>query len=203
MEKIKIELSTIKNVIVKYGKQKMEIQPYISNEDIILINDICLSQFISKMEFGMEQFKVFPLMKSVFDACIICKCTNIEVDGIKINNESSNNNITLTLTESTLSKINKSGIVEIIKKHIINYDEVYNIVSQGISLANVYGGLSLLAKNIPNTEDIKKSVEAMVEFTSKNKDLIDSSKKYEIVQDTLLKTKNETKNKLSKNKKSK
>jgi len=52
-----------------------------------------------------------------------------------------------------------------------------------------------LAKNIPNTEDIKKSVEAMVEFTSKNKDLIDSSKKYEIVQDTLLKTKNETKNK--------
>ena len=49
MEKIKLQLLQIdpmKNKIIKMGKYKIDIKPYISSENIVLITDLCLKKWL-------------------------------------------------------------------------------------------------------------------------------------------------------------
>ena len=168
MNKIKFDFTPKKNKIIKIGNDKVEIKPYIPSKDILSINTLCLKQFSEQDNLA----ECLTTIKYVFDMFVINQCTNIQIDGIILNEKDGKSNIEIDITSDAIEKFDSSQIMEKIAPHILNYDEVYNGVKFLIELQNVQKAFANMGNSIPSIENMGKvignSLKSLTEFKEKD-----------------------------------
>lgn len=163
MEKIKIDLTQKQEFITeKILGKKTQIKTVININDILSINDICQKQFIAT---GVDTFKVYPIIKGIFDLLVIHYNTNIEVDCIK------NENI---IDNETVVFFANSNIINKISTHIENYSEAWALVQENLRLLNVCNSLKIISETFPTTEAINNSVKDIADTIKNNKEIFNS-----------------------------
>jgi len=159
MEKIKLQLLQIapmKNKIIKLGKHKINIKPYISSENIVLITDLCLKKMISDdTNLGNS-----ALIHTIFDMCVVVLCTNIQVDGIKLT-EDNGKSIELNLDSSNFEVFDALGLDILIKNNITNYDRCWQTVFEIMQIVSINNTLGLIAQNIPSEKSLENTVKQL------------------------------------------
>ena len=158
MSKIKIDVLPIKNKIIKYNGSKFNLRPYISATDIEIINDLCVKEFIKNVDKEEGIFSNFPHIRIKFDIIVLNTCTDIDFEGW------------------TYDSVISSGLMQIVRENIFNYDEVFNLITKNIELLNVTNYLKNIALALPSEEKMKANInelnKAMNDFTKDNPDLV-------------------------------
>lgn len=158
MSKIKIDVLPIKNKIIKYNKSKFNLRPYISAQDIEIINDLCVKEFLKNIDKEDGMFTNFPHIRIKFDIIVLNTCTDIDFEGW------------------TYDSVISSGLMQLIRKNIFNYDEVFDLITKNIELLNVTNYLKNIALALPSEEKMKANIselnKAMNDFTKDNPDLV-------------------------------
>ena len=177
MSKIKIDVLPIKNKIIKYNGSKFNLRPYISATDIEIINDLCVKEFIKNVDKEEGIFTNFPHIRIKFDIIVLNPCT-----------------------DSVIS----SGLMQIVRENIFNYDEVFNLITKNIELLNVTNYLKNIALALPSEEKMQQNIEqlskTMTTFTKDNPDLTKKIVESTLVANSIEKSKSETQQKLQEQK---
>lgn len=151
-ERVKVDFLEIKPKIIKLGKTKIEIKPFISAKDILIANRVCLKEFFRDVEEMEDRFVLFPEVRIAFDTVVLNNCTNIDFNGVKY--------------DDLLS----SGIMDLVRKSIFNYEEAFNLVLESIRLKNVECALGLVASSLPTEESMNKTMHNMSTLVKDMKD---------------------------------
>lgn len=171
-KKIKIEMEKIKNKIIKIGKNKVEVIPYISTRHLAAITDVCLQQLDN-----VNTFENFGMIKTIFDMFVVHTCTNISIKGINAKESKDEYNVSLDLDLKTISSFEENAYIYYIKEHIVNYEDAYKSVIKAIELKNTFNAFNVFAKNIPDidqmSEGLKSAFESMKEFKEKDPETFD------------------------------
>lgn len=158
MSKIKIDVLPIKNRVIKYNGRKFNLKPYISAQDIEIINDLCVKEFLKNIDKEEGIFANFPHIRIKFDIIVLNTCTDIDFEGW------------------TYDSVISSGLLQLVRENIFNYDEAFNLVTKNIELLNVTNYLKSIALALPSEEKMKTNInelnKAMNEFTKENPDLV-------------------------------
>lgn len=170
MKKIKIELKPITNKVVKYGKEKIEVKPYISAEDIVIIGKMCVEQFDNAPEnFGM--------IKCLFDMLVVDKCTNVEIEGISSKNNKDRLKVSVDINSSIINKFESSRIIDVVAPCIINYKEAYEQILKYIEFSNARTSMAEFSRNLPDNEKImdtmQTSMKALTDLKAKDPAMFD------------------------------
>ena len=177
MSKIKIDVLPIKNKIIKYNGSKFNLRPYISATDIEIINDLCVKEFIKNVDKEDGVFTNFPHIRIKFDIIVLNPCTDIVIS---------------------------SGLMQIVRENIFNYDEVFNLITKNIELLNVTNYLKNIALALPSEEKMQQNIEqlskTMTTFTKDNPDLTKKIVESTLVANSIEKSKSETQQKLQEQK---
>lgn len=170
MNKIKLNFNTKQNKIIKLGKDRIEIKPYISSKDILSINTLCLKQFNNMTDLA----ETFTTIKYIFDMFVIHQCTNIEVEGISLNENGGKSNIEIDITAKNIEAFDSSRIMEKIAPHISNYEEVYEGVKFIINLQNMQNAFNNMGSALPDIDKmgdvLGDSLKSLSEFKEKDPD---------------------------------
>lgn len=151
-ERVKVDFLEIKPKIIKLGKTKIAIKPFISAKDILIANRVCLKEFFRDVEEMEDRFVLFPEVRIAFDTVVLNNCTNIDFNGVKY--------------DDLLS----SGIMDLVRKSIFNYEEAFNLVLESIRLKNVECALGLVASSLPTEESMNKTMHNMSTLVKDMKD---------------------------------
>ena len=185
MNKIKFDFTPKKNKIIKIGNDKVEIKPYIPSKDILSINTLCLKQFSEQDNLA----ECLTTIKYVFDMFVINQCTNIQIDGIILNEKDGKSNIEIDITSDAIEKFDSSQIMEKIAPHILNYDEVYNGVKFLIELQNVQKAFGTMGNLIPSIDNmgnvIGTSLKSLTEFKDKDPETFNKIIEQALVKDVV------------------
>ena len=143
-EKIKIKNQPLKNIIVKKGEYKgLVVRPYLTADDIVSANLICIEQFLSETkEKNVVRFDLFTNVKIVYDLVVVQKCTNLDIEA------------SFEIYDNLVS----SGILNFIKGKIINYESTWGVILESLKMRNTFMGLNLIEERIPNTKEFEKNV---------------------------------------------
>ena len=166
MEKIKIELNSVKNKTISIFKQKIEVKPYLSTKDI---SDI-IGVFVNNEEIAdMEDLAI---KKCIFDMLVVDRCTNLIVDGISSSPLEEDTKIVVDLDIEKVSAFDNSRIINIIKPHIDNYEGSLSLLIKSLEMKNIRDSVSMVGKNLPDINNIGEtlgsSLKALVEFKEKD-----------------------------------
>lgn len=157
MEKVKIQLLQIepmKNKIIKLGRHKIDIKPYISSEDIVLITDLCLKKMIG----DADKIANSAVIHTLFDMCVVALCTNIQVDGISFG-DGEQKSIDINLTAGNFETFDALCLGDLLESNIANYYRCWQTVFETMQLATINNALGLIAKNIPTQDSMSKTIE--------------------------------------------
>ena len=186
MSKIKIDVLPIKNKIIKYNGSKFNLRPYISATDIEIINDLCVKEFIKNVDKEEGIFSNFPHIRIKFDIIVLNTCTDIDFEGW------------------TYDSVISSGLMQIVRENIFNYDEVFNLITKNIELLNVTNYLKNIALALPSEEKMQQNIDqlskTMTTFTKDNPDLTKKIVESTLVANSIEKSKSETQQKLQEQK---
>lgn len=153
MEKVRIPFYPLEKKVIKFNGFRFTVIPYLDLEDVFVASQNCINEFFRISDKDQSQYALFPAIKLAFDAVVINQCTNINLDGVE------------------WSDIIRSGIMQKIRKEIINYDSAWAEVLEGIRLQNVYVGLHTITETLPNEEEMKQNIKDTTEMISQlNKD---------------------------------
>ena len=178
MDKIKITPKKIANKIIKINGIKFTLRPYISAQDIEIINDLCVKEFLKDFDKENGSFKQFPHIRIKFDIIVLNSCTNIDFEGW------------------TYDDAISSGLMDVVRKNIFNYEEVFNLITKNIELLNVTNYLKNIALALPSEEKMKANIselnKAMNDFTKDNPDLVKKVVESTLVANAIEKSKEKT-----------
>lgn len=187
MEKITLKSFELDNIKINYKGQKIEIKPYISAESSITLTKVALGQF-NGIE-ALDQYDTYAMTKIAFDLMVVLECTNIDCE----------------TTFQVYDNLVSSGLMEKIRKSIINYDDVWGLAKSAIELKNTASGLNLIASGVPTEQGITDTLKRLGdELNSVPKDTLNDIAKV-VAYDTAIKgvaeNKTKTKPKTTKSKK--
>lgn len=166
MEKIKIKTKTKENIKKKFNGVNIELKPYISTEDLFLINDICAS----KIRNDINNLQNSIVLRTLFDICVTELCTSISLDGVK-GPTKKNKNIEIDFNPQKFLNFDFSGIRELLQKNIVNYDIAWQTVWENIQLLVTRLSLIEISANLPSEKDLEKSITSLKQVIEKiNKD---------------------------------
>lgn len=209
MNKIKFDFEEQKNKIVKFGKHKLEIRPYLLTTEKTIISDMCCQQI--KNEIDKDKKGSFHTARLVFDIIVTALCSNVDIGGIEIKYKKNKfSSVTLDIKEKDLENFEKSGIASVVESNIDNCEQIWNDVVRDMQLnANNFAEMLENFKDIvPSGEKQEKIVEELKaivgDFNNKNpqiaKEVAEKPFREMAKQDTI-KVKNQIKQEKSNNKK--
>lgn len=182
----RIDLVNIKTKSIKFQGQKLNIRPYISAKDILIANELCVEEYLKNIDKEEGLFKDFPLIRIKFDIVVLNTCTDIDFEGW------------------TYDSVISSGLLQIIRENIFNYDEVFNLITKNIELLNVTNYLKNIALALPSEEKMKANInelnKAMNDFTKDNPDLVKKVVESSLVANAIEKSKNKMNEKITQDK---
>lgn len=166
MEKIKIELNSVKNKTINVFKQKVEVKPYLSTKDISDITSIFVDNINTN---GLEDLAI---AKCIFDMFVVDRCTNLIVDGISSRQLEEDTKIVVDLDIEKVSAFDNSRIINVIKPHIDNYGDAFSLLIKSLEMKNVRDSFSIIGKSLPNMDNIGEilntSMKTLVDFKEKD-----------------------------------
>ena len=185
-ENKRIDLINIKNKIIRYNGQKFTLKPYISANDMLIANQLCVDEYLKNVDTENGVFKDFPLVRIKFDIVVLNRCTDINLEGWEY--------------DSVIS----SGLMQLVRDNIFNYNEVLNTIIENIRLINVSNCLNLIARALPSEEKMQQNIDqlskTMTTFTKDNPDLTKKIVESTLVANSIEKSKSETQQKLQEQK---
>jgi hypothetical protein len=152
--------------IVKIGKNKVEVKPYISVSEAESICDICKQRYLD------DGHRSFALIRNLFDMLVAHYCTNIAISGIKSTKTEDDLQVSVDLTSKEVDEFEEMGVISNIAPLISNYDECYADVVETIKNESVAGAIREISNAFPNVDDITKTLkESLASFAElKDKD---------------------------------
>lgn len=156
MEKKKINFTAMQEKNIKFGNSRFLIRPYLSANDILVATSMCLSEVFKYAD--NERFEMFPEARIVFDIVVLNNCTNIDYEGI------------------IFDDIISSGLMDIVRKNIFNYEEAWQMVLESIRLKNAQCSLEGMVSKFPSGDELEKSISNLssliVDLQQKDPDLM-------------------------------
>lgn len=160
MEKIKMNFNFCENKIIKLGKNKIEIRPYIDTKDCLAIEQICLKQFNSEST-------ELAMVKCIYDMFVVFSCTNIEVEGFSSELNKENLGVNINLKAEDIEFFEKSGIIQVVSPYIFNYETEYQNILELLKMENIKISLSLLKDLIPDSDNLTDTLKSSIKELSK------------------------------------
>lgn len=174
----RIDLVNIKSKSIKFNGQRFNIRPYISAKDILIANQLCVEEYLKNVDQEEGTFVDFPLIRIKFDIVVLNCCTDINLEGWEY--------------DSVIS----SGLMQVVRSNIFNYNEVYDIIIENIRLLNVSNCLKLIAKTLPSQEKMEQNIKelsgVMGDFVKNNPDTTKKLVESALVANAIEKSKTET-----------
>ena len=174
----RIDLVNIKSKSIKFNGQRFNIRPYISAKDILIANQLCVKEYLKNVDQEEGTFVDFPLIRIKFDVVVLNCCTDI--------------NLEVWEYDSVIS----SGLMQVVRNNIFNYNEVYDIIIENIRLLNVSNCLKLIAKTLPSQEKMEQNIKelsgVMGDFVKNNPDTTKKLVESALVANAIEKSKSET-----------
>lgn len=177
MSKMKTEFDEQKNKIVKFGKYKWEIRPYILTNEKIIISDICCQQF--KNDNENKKKGSFHLAKLVYNIVVGALCLkNVTIEGVDIKYKKDKvDKISLDLKDKTIENFEKSGLVSLFSENICGYNETWEDIVRDIEFSgnNISEIMDKFVGTVPSgekQEEIVREIKTIMDnFNKKNPEI--------------------------------
>lgn len=163
-----------KNKIIKMGKNKIEVKPYISTTDLSVIEDVCVKQINSS---DNKNFKFYSI-HLLFDLLVISLCTDLRIKGITIKTLEGNTSVNVDINEELISSFEESQLQEKILPLIKNYDRCYSDIIKMVELVLITKSIYAISDKFPNVDNIttslSDSVKELVALKNQNPQIFDA-----------------------------
>ncbi len=177
MKNIKFNIEGQKNKVVKFGKYKLEIRPYILTNEKVIISDICCQQF--KKDNENQKKGSFHLARLIYNIAVASLCVkNIAIDGVDIKYKKDKvDKISLDLKDKTIENFERSGLVSLFSENICGYNETWEDMVRdiGLNANNVSEIMDKLVGTVPSgekQEEIVKEIKTIMDnFNKKNPEI--------------------------------
>lgn len=173
MGRVELDLCKVKDCIIKYGKEKIVVNRIINTIKAMEIVDICIQQFKNKSSL--------PLIKTIFDICVLALQTNIDINEVKEINSDNKFELNLSIDSECVEYYENSGIFSMINKNIINYSDLWNMVIKSIEMENTTSAFNKVVENLPNEKEMNTSIEMISKFIKENPDFVKGLAKDEMI----------------------
>lgn len=163
--------------VIKFGKYKLEIRPYILTNEKIIISDICCQQF--KNDNENKKKGSFHLAKLVYNIVVGALCLkNVTIEGVDIKYKKDKvDKISLDLKDKTIENFEKSGLVSLFSGNILGYNETWEDIVRDIEFSgnNISEVMEKFICTIPSgekQEEIIKEIKTIIDnFNKKNPEI--------------------------------
>lgn len=163
--------------VIKFGKYKLEIRPYILTNEKIIISDICCQQFKNNNE--NKNKGSFHLAKLVYNIVVGALCLkNVTIEGVDIKYKKDKvDKISLDLKDKTIENFEKSGLVSLFPENICGYNETWEDIVRDIEFSgnNISEVMEKFVGTIPSgekQEEIIKEIKTIIDnFNKKNPEI--------------------------------
>lgn len=163
--------------VIKFGKYKLEIRPYILTNEKIIISDICCQQF--KNDNENKKKGSFHLAKLVYNIVVGALCLkNVTIEGVDIKYKKDKvDKISLDLKDKTIENFEKSGLVSLFPENICGYNETWEDIVRDIEFSgnNISEVMEKFVGTIPSgekQEEIVKEIKNIMDnFNKKNPEI--------------------------------
>lgn len=163
--------------VIKFGKYKLEIRPYILTNEKIIISDICCQQF--KNDNENKKKGSFHLAKLVYNIVVGALCLkNVTIEGVDIKYKKDKvDKISLDLKDKTIENFEKSGLVSLFPGNILGYNETWEDIVHDIEFSgnNISEVMERFVGTIPSgekQEEIVKEIKTIMDsFNKKNPEI--------------------------------
>lgn len=160
--------------VIKFGKYKLEIRPYILTNEKIIISDICCQQF--KNDNENKKKGSFHLAKLVYNIVVGALCLkNVTIEGVDIKYKKDKvDKISLDLKDKTIENFEKSGLVSLFPGNICGYNETWEDIVRDIETGgnNISEIMNKFVESVPSgekQEEIVKEIKNLINnFNKKN-----------------------------------
>lgn len=164
--------------VIKFGKYKLEIRPYILTNEKIIISDICCQQF--KNDNENKKKGSFHLAKLVYNIVVGALCLkNVAIEGVDIKYKKDKvDKISLDLKDKTIENFEKSGLVSLFSGNILGYNETWEDIVRDIEFSgnNISEVMEKFVGTIPSDEkqeEIVKEIKTIIDnFNKKNPEIV-------------------------------
>lgn len=157
--------------IVKIGKNKAEVKPYLSVSEAESICDICKQRYLD------DGIRSFAVIHNLFDMLVAHFCTNIAINGIKSTKTEDNLQVAVDLTSKEVEEFEEMGVISSIAPLISNYEVCYADVVETIKNESVSSAIREISSVFPNVDEItntlKESLASFAELKEKDPVLLD------------------------------
>lgn len=188
MGRVELDLCKVKDCTIKYGKEKIVVNRIINTIKAMEIVDICIQQFKNKSSL--------PLIKTIFDICVLALQTNIDINEVKEINSDNKFELNLSIDSECVEYYENSGIFSIINKNIINYSDLWNMVIKSIEMENTTSAFNKVVETLPNEAEMNSSIEIISKFAKENPELVKGIIKNQMVDKAKETAKSETREKI-------
>lgn len=155
-------MEDIKKKIIKIGKSRVEVRPYILTTEVTAITNLC----IERSEGDFSGHTNLSLVHSLFDMLVVHFCTNIAMKGISSKRSKDNLELNVEITSEDIDKFDAGGIIEDIAPHIRNYNACYADIVKTIEMNSVSNAIYSITNSFPNVEKITKTLKDSVQELS-------------------------------------
>lgn len=163
--------------VIKFGKYKLEIRPYILTNEKIIISDICCQQF--KNDNENKKKGSFHLAKLVYNIVVGALCLkNVTIEGVDIKYKKDKvDKISLDLKDKTIENFEKSGLVSLFPENICGYNETWEDIVRDIEFSgnNISEVMEKFVGTIPSgekQEEIVREIKTVMDnFNKKNPEI--------------------------------
>lgn len=160
--------------VIKFGKYKLEIRPYILTNEKIIISDICCQQF--KNDNENKKKGSFHLTRLIYNIAVASMCVkNIAIEGVDIKYKKDKvDKISLDLKDKTIENFEKSGLVSLFPGNICGYNETWEDIVRDIETGgnNISEIMNKFVESVPSGEKqeaIVKEIKNLINnFNKKN-----------------------------------
>lgn len=171
------DLEEQKFKMIKFGKYKLEIRPYILTNEKIIISDICCQQF--KNDNENKKKGSFHLAKLVYNIVVGALCIkNVTIEGVDIKYKKDKvDKISLDLKDKTIENFEKSGLISLFPGNICGYNETWEDIVRDIEFSgnNISEIMDKFVEAVPSgekQEEIVKEIKTLVDnFNKKNPEI--------------------------------
>lgn len=163
--------------VIKFGKYKLEIRPYILTNEKIIISDICCQQF--KNDNENKKKGSFHLARLIYNIAVASLCVkNIAIDGVDIKYKKDKvDKISLDLKDKTIENFEKSGLISLLSENICGYNETWGDIVRDIEFSgnNISEVMEKFVGTIPSgekQEEIVREIKTIIDnFNKKNPEI--------------------------------
>lgn len=172
---------------IKINGEKIEIRPFLTTEEKMLLSKICYSQYIKYLDDkDNKQFASWHLVRLVFDLLVASICTNIKIDGVTIQyKDGFMVDAKMNLDANKVLAFDKSCVAQVVKENVWNYQDSWDEVVRDIDDKehSAMAGVEAIVKQLPSIKQQKKVLDDATKMIQ------DFSKQYpDIASDVIKKT---------------